>query len=58
MPDKLDGPVKDQNGVVWFGNTLMSADAWRALCAEYPHLPNYEDLPPWDSHDQNVVDVD
>ena len=53
--------VKDQNGVVWFlGGTLaiLSRESYETLCEDIDGAPKYEDLELWDSHDQNVVDVD
>ena len=52
---------RDQNDVIWaetiFGGiSLMSAEAYEAL--RDPSEPKAEDLPFWDSHDQNIVDVD
>jgi len=37
---------------------MMSADCYRQLCKQRPELTPYEELPLWDSHDQNIVDVD
>ena len=62
MPDNRR-IVRDQNGVVWtFGDGttgMMSPEAYEYM---RPNLagdaPAYEDLPLWDSHDQNIVDVD
>jgi hypothetical protein len=46
---------------VWLGNSILSERAYaalRELAAPEFDLPAYEDLKLWDSHDQNIVDVD
>lgn len=54
-PSKI---VRDQHGVVWAGTWVMSREAYEALRETTPETPRYDDLPLWDSHNQNIVDVD
>jgi hypothetical protein len=49
---------KDQNGVVWFDNGMMSAEAYIRMQAKYPkELPLYDDLDLVDCNQQNIVEV-
>ena len=43
----------DQNGVVWFDGGMCSRSAYEQVTGK-----DSEALPLWDSHNQNVVDVD
>ncbi len=54
---KRFGPVRDQNGVVWMENMILSREYYEKFI-KGAELPTYEDLPFWDSHDQNIVEVD
>lgn len=64
IPNKMQvAAVKDQNGVVWMGPAFMDRSAyetllWRAAAQGIKGLPTYDELPVWDSHDQNIVEVD
>lgn len=49
---------RDQNGVVWFERGFMSAAAYRELCKHDDTLMPYDQLEVWDSHNQNIVEVD
>ena len=55
----LPSVVRDQNDVVWFDGGMMSRQQYENIRQQYPEvLLTFEKLPLWDSHDQNVVDVD
>lgn len=54
---------KDQNGVVWMGPGFMDKKAYeallqRAISEGITGLPTYDELPLWDNHSQNIVEVD
>ena len=54
---------RDQNGVVWFGfeggpQGMTSREGYEYTRTKYEGLPKYEDLEVWDSHQQNMIDVD
>lgn len=53
MP-KLQDVRRDQNGVVWFDAGMMSRAAFEALNTGVA----FDDLPEWDSHEQDIVEVD
>ncbi len=58
---------RDQNGVVWFGfanpdgpQGMTTREGYEQMRERAPGLrfPPYDDLELWDSHEQNIVDVD
>jgi len=55
--------VRDQNGVVWFQNDdgargMISQEGYERMTEIYESMTPYLDLELWDSHEQNIVDVD
>lgn len=62
IPNKLHATVcKDQNGVVWMSGAFMDRRAYEAVLARSRKAgfegPAYDDLPVWDSHQQNIVEI-
>lgn len=55
----------DQNDVVWFKHGFMSLEAYKVFRQygidtdrDISQMPPPDELPFWDSHNQNIVDVD